>query len=253
MKIATLIKQVHSTESKIEIKEDSPFVSNPRWIISPYDEFTLELSLKAKEHFNSSCTVFTLGPEERTTSSLRSALALGADRAVSINAEDDIGDSMLVSKILSQAISKMGGFELIFAGCLSIDQNQSSVGSMVASYLGFPSATFVSHIDYGKYLTIKSEVGGGKNNIVKLKPPCVITATKGPNLPRYPKLPDIMKAKRKPIEKIDLEDLDLFDSKTEFFEFKLPQKRKHVKMIEGSKEEISKKLVLLLRDEAKII
>ena len=254
MNIAVCIKQVYDTESRLVIENDTVSVNNPKWIINPYDEFAIEEAVCAKEHFNSKTTLFCLGDND-TTSSIRTALAMGIDNAVSIDSNETIVDSYLIAKALSNALKKYGPFDLIFLGSLSIDNNQSSVGSMLGAFFDIPTAVHVSGIEYSDKITAHTDIEGGLKSKIEIKLPCIITTTKGLNIPRYPKLPNIMKAKQKPIDKISLEDLkiDISDSMLEFSNFTFPPKREKVKMLKGSTDQMVEELVNLLRDEAKVI
>ena len=255
MKIAVCVKQVYDTESKLLLTDDKIEVRDPKWITNPYDEFAIEEAIKAKEHYNCSATVFSIGSALSIVTPIRHALAMGIDDAVLIDCETNIADSYLKAKILSLALKNKGPFDIIFLGTLSIDHNQSSIGSMLGAFFDIPSATNVSSISYSEKITAQIDVEGGVKHVVRLNTPCVITATKGLNLPRYPKLPNILKAKQKPIEQISITDLgvDLKESKVEFSDFTPPKKRQKVQMIEGSIDGMSEKLIELLKNEAKVI
>lgn len=255
MKIAVCVKQVYDTESKLILSKDKIEVRDPKWITNPYDEFAIEEAIKAKEHFGSTATLFSIGSAINATASIRQALAMGIDDAVLIDSETNISDSYMKAKTLSVALKKNGPFDIIFLGTLSIDYNQSSTGAMLGAFFDIPTATNVSKILYSDKITAHIDVGSGVKHEVKLSMPCIITTTKGLNLPRYPKLPNIIKAKQKPIKTISLTDLgiSLKESKMEFLDFIPPKKRNKVHMIKGSTDNMADELINVLKDEAKVL
>ena len=255
MKIAVCVKQVYDTESKLVLSDNSIEVRNPKWIINPYDEFAIEEAIKAKEHYGCSATLFSIAPATTASASIRQALAMGIDDAVLIDCDTNIPDSYMKTKILNLALRKHGSFDIIYLGTLSIDHNQSSTGPMLGAFFDIPTATNVSKISYSETIAVEMDIGGGVKHKIKLGTPCIITTTKSLNLPRYPKLPNIIKAKQKPIEILSLADLDidLNESKVEFSNFIPPKKRNKVHMIKGDIDRQASELVRFLKDEAKVL
>ncbi len=257
MKIFVCIKQVPDTETKIQISGDTPGLDSAKWIMNPYDEFAVEeaLKLKAAKGGDSKVTVITLGPKKRATDALRTALAMGADEAILIDAPETT-DAFATAKALAKAISDEGGADQIFTGKQSIDQNNSSVTQMLASHLGAPHALVVGKYEAGDgKVTVEREVEGGTKEVIELTGTNVVGANKGLNKPRYASLPGIMKAKKKPVKELELSALGVTDTdiKITFSDFQLPPEKPPVKMIDGEPGAQSTELVKLLREEAKVI
>lgn len=257
MKIFVCIKQVPDTETKIKIASDANGIDSTsiKWVINPYDEYAIEEAVKLKEsHPGSSVTVFTLGPKKRVGESLRTALAMGADEGIIIDAPESV-DPLLTAKALAAAIKKEGEFDLILTGKAAIDDNASSVGPMLAQILSIPHSSVVSKLTVSNqsYLT-QREVEGGTIEVVQLSGPSLIAVTKGLNTPRYASLPGIMKAKKKVLKELDLAGLGIeAHSVTQFSKFRLPSEKPATKIISGDVATQVSELVRLLRDEAKVL
>lgn len=257
MKIFVCIKQVPDTETKIKITPDAKGIDTAsiKWVINPYDEYAIEEAVKLKEsHPGSSVTVFTLGPKKRVGESLRTALAMGADEGIMIDAPESV-DPLLTAKALAAAIKKEGEFDLILTGKAAIDDNASSVGPMLAQTLGIPHSSVISKLTVSNqsYLT-QREVEGGTVEVVQLSGPSLIAVTKGLNTPRYASLPGIMKAKKKVLKELDLAGLGVeVHTVTQFSHFRLPPEKPATKIISGDVTTQVSELVRLLRDEAKVL
>jgi electron transfer flavoprotein beta subunit len=258
MKIYVCIKQVPDTETKIKINADlcSIDTSTIKWVVNPYDEFAIEEALKIKEiNAGSTVTVFTLGPKKRVSEALRTALAMGADDGVAIDAPENI-DSLLTAKALAAAITKEGAFDLILTGKVAIDDNAHSVSQMLAQFLNVPHSTVVSKITSSDgVFTVERDIDGGAKEIIQLKGTPVLAANKGLNMPRYASLPGIMKAKKKVLKELDFSELglDINTIKIKYSGYRLPAEKPAVKMLTGDSSSQSAELVKLLRDEAKAL
>ena len=258
MRIAVCLKQVPDTETKIKINSEGNGIdtSGIKWIISPYDEHAIEEALKTKQAQGSGEVIaFTLGPKSRAGDALRTALAMGCDEAVLIDAPENI-DNFSTAKALAAAIQKEGEFNLVLTGKLAIDDNQSAVSQMVAEFLGAPHSTVVSKMETdASSTTIEREVEGGTREVVQLSLPAVVGANKGLNMPRYASLPGIMKAKKKQLKEYDVAGLGITDADTKvtYSDLELPAEKPAVKMIEGDAAAQAKELARLLREEAKVL
>lgn len=258
MKIAVCIKQVPDTETKIKLKADGSGIdpAGIKWVVNPYDEHAIEEGVKLKEaHAGSQVIVFTVGPKSRATEGLRTALAMGCDEAVVIDAPDYC-DNFTTAKALGEAIKKEGAFDLVLTGKLAIDDNSASVGQMLAEVLQIPHATVVSKLSIGgATLTAEREVEGGTKEILELTGAALIAANKGLNMPRYASLPGIMKAKKKVIKEYGFNALgvDANQMKVRLSQFKLPPEKPAVKMLSGDLKNQAKDLAHLLREEAKVL
>lgn len=258
MKIYVCIKQVPDTETKIKLNPDKTSIdaTGVKWVMNPYDEFAVEEALKSKQaNAGSTVTVISLGPKKRVIDSLRTALAMGADDAIVVDAPEGT-DCNTTAKALAKVIADEGDQSLIFTGKLAIDDNASSVSQMLAEYLGIPHTTVVSKLEHnGESVTVEREVEGGAREVVQMKTPALIGANKGLNMPRYASLPGIMKAKKKPVKELELNALGVGDNaqKVTFFDFALPEAKPACQMIDGDSDAQVAELARRLREEAKVL
>ncbi|MGE3756178.1 MAG: electron transfer flavoprotein beta subunit/FixA family protein [Pseudobdellovibrionaceae bacterium] len=258
MKIFVCIKQVPDTETKIKIGADKASIDSTgvKWVVNPYDEFAIEEAVKQKEaNVGSTVTVFCLGPKKRTADAARTALAMGADEGVLIDAPETV-DAFTTAKALASAIKAEGGCDLLLTGKLAIDDNQSAVSQMVAEFLNIPHTGVVAKMTVaGNKVTAEREVEGGTKEVVEMTGPSLIAANKGLNMPRYASLPGIMKAKKKILKELDLVGLGIAadSQKTKFINMSLPPEKPPVKILQGENAQKVSELVRLLRDEAKVL
>ena len=258
MKIFVCVKQVPDSETKIKFLADGSGVDaqGVKWVLNPYDEIAVEEAVKFKEK-NPTAQVFvmTLGPKQRASEVLRTALAMGADEGIVINSSLE-GDSYVTAKTLAKAIQAEGGADLILTGKLAIDDNGNAVGPMIAEFLKIPHVSVVSKIEYqANALKVERDVDGGAKEIFEVVLPCLITTNKGLNTPRYASLPGIMKAKKKVLKEYEQAQLGIesSDFKVKSTGFTFPADKAPVKMISGDATAQTSELVKLLRDEAKVL
>lgn len=257
MRIFVCLKQVPDTETRIKLKADQSGIDETgiKWVMNPYDEFAVEEALKLKEAAGSGqVTAVSVGPKVRVIEALRTALAMGADDAIVIDSEVTL-DSLWTARALAGAIGKEGGFDLILAGKLAIDDNAASVPQILAEALNVPHVTVVSKLTAGSPLVAEREIEGGAREVFEVRGPCVVAANKGLNVPRYASLPGIMKAKKKPVKELTLADVGVDSSqiRVRLKDFRLPPEKPPVKMISGDAAAQAKELVRLLMDEAKVL
>ena len=258
MKIFVCIKQVPDTETKIKILPDHSGIdpTGIKWVMNPYDEYAVEEAIKFKEkNAGSQVWAITAGPKARAVEALRTALAMGADEAIVINAPENL-DAYLTAKGLAAAIKAEGGAHLIFTGKLAIDNNQSSVPQMVAEFLEMPHTSVVSKIEYApENITVERDVEGGSKEVVQLMTPALVTANKGLNMPRYASLPGIMKAKKKVIKEVEFSSLGIAatEQKIKYTNYTVPADKPAVKLLTGDAAAQVSQLISALRDEAKIL
>lgn len=259
MKIAVIVKQVPDTETKAKLGAQGLDTAGVKFILNPYDEFAVEEAIKTKGAVSgATVTVISLGPD-RCVDAMRTALAMGCDHAIHVKTteeENSKADSYLVAKALSKAIQNKGPFDLVFAGKQAIDDDALAVPQMVAEFLGFGRATVVSALEVsGDKLVAKRSADAGALETYELKLPAVIAANKGLNTPRYASLPGIMKAKKVPVDVLNLSDLGLSaaDAKVEFADFEVPPEKQAGKVFQGTPAELASQIVKALREEAKVI
>ena len=262
MNIIVCLKQVPDTEALIKIASDGKSIeeSDIKWVMNPYDEFGVEEALRLKEKFGGEVTIVGLGPK-RVTESIRTALAMGADKGILINDPALEGsDALGTAKALSAAIKDLD-FDLIFAGQRGVDDDAGLVGTSLAEFLDIPHLPVVVKVkvsDDAQSVKVNRPVEG-QTLIIEAGLPAVVTAQKGLNEPRYASLPGIMKAKKKPLEEKTLADLGLNPSdfgesasKLRTIELTQPPERAAGKIIEGeSPEQKAAELAKLLHEEAK--
>ncbi|NMP23849.1 electron transfer flavoprotein subunit beta/FixA family protein [Sulfobacillus harzensis] len=255
MKILVMIKQVPDTATKIRLNPGDVAIQTDgiKWVINPYDEFAIEECLRLREKFGGEVVAVSLGPS-RVEEALRQALAMGADRAVHITTDAAL-DSLAAAKALAQ-VARDEGFDLVVTGKQAVDDDQAQVGPLVAVELGLPQVTVVIKLEVdpeAKTIRAERELEGA-SEIVELPMPAVITAQRGLNEPRYPTLPNIMKAKKKELKPIALDSLGIDTTPVVRIEaLTLPPERPAAKILTGEPEETAKELARLLHEEAKVI
>ena len=256
MNIFVIMKRTFDTEEKITINNGQIDEGGAEFIINPYDEYAIEEAIVLRENHGGEITVVTVGDEE-AEKELRTALAMGADKAVLIDSEDlDELDQFTVATLLATYLQKQD-YDIILGGNVAVDGGSGQVGPSVAQILSIPQVTTITNLEIadGK-ATIVRDVEGDEET-VEVSLPVLVTAQQGLNEPRYPSLPGIMKAKKKPLETLDLDDLDLeeedVEPKTATIEVFLPPAKQAGKVLEGDAPSQVKELVSLLKSEAKVI
>ncbi|MFP3912291.1 MAG: electron transfer flavoprotein subunit beta/FixA family protein [Desulfobacteraceae bacterium] len=264
MNIVVCLKQVPDTETQIKIGPDNKSIvtDDIKWVINPYDEFGVEEALQLKEKFGGEVTVVGLGPK-RVTESIRTALAMGADKGILITDDALEGsDSLATAKALA-AVLKDLEYDLIFTGQRGVDDDMGVVGPALAELLGIPNLSLIVKVEAaedGKSVKVNRPVEG-ETLVIESSLPALITAQKGLNEPRYASLPGIMKAKKKPLEEKTLGDLGLDPAefgegarKLKILEMTPPPERAAGKIVEGeTSQEKAAELAKLLHEEAKVI
>jgi electron transfer flavoprotein beta subunit len=255
--IYVLMKRTFDTEEKIVIDNGRIDEEGAEFIINPYDEYAIEEAIQVRDEHGGEVTVVTIGSEE-AEKQLRTALAMGADKAVLINIEEDLEESDQFSTVkILEAFFEEKEVDLILAGNVAIDQASGQVGPRLAERLNIPYVTTITNLEIdGENVHIERDVEGDVEK-VDATLPLLVTCQQGLNEPRYPSLPGIMKAKKKPLEELELDDLDLdeddVEPKTKTIEVYLPAEKEAGKILEGELDDQVSELVSLLRSEAKVI
>lgn len=207
MKILVPVKRVIDYNVKVRVKADQSGVelANVKMAMNPFDEIAVEQAIRFKEAGAATEVVaISIGPEQ-SQETIRTALAMGADRGIHVLASHDT-EPLAIAKILKAVIAKEEP-GLVIMGKQSIDDDSNQTGQMLATLMGWPQATFASGVEInGDALNITREVDSGLEHIT-CPMPAVITVDLRLNEPRYASLPNIMKAKKKPIDQISLDDL----------------------------------------------
>lgn len=254
MNILVLLKQTIGTEEKIVLENGKISEVGVEFIINPYDEYAIEEAIKLRDEHGGEVTVITIG-SDRVESALRTALAMGADKAVLVDEEDLESDEYSVAKILAAAI-KDREYDIILGGNMSLDNGSGQMGPRLAEHLHIPQVTSITKLDVdGGKATVQRDVEGDVETI-EVSLPVLLTAQQGLNEPRYPSLPGIMKAKKKAVERLTVGDLNIegdVSAKTIITETNLPPKKKAGRILASEGQNQVKELVQLLRSEAKVI
>jgi len=244
------IKQVADTETRVKVGSDGRSLdpAGVTWILNPYDEFAVEQALRVKEKAGAGEVIaISLGGAGVQTT-LRSALALGADRGIHLKHEGPAPDSLAVARALAEAIRPLDA-NLIWLGKQAVDDDAAQVGPMLATLLDLPCVTVVAAFELAEALaTVEREIEGGRE-VVEVALPAVLTTDKGLNEPRYASLKGIMAAKKKPIEERPAVP---GEPNLEVTALALPPPRAAGRIV-GEGTAAVPELVRLLREEARVI
>jgi electron transfer flavoprotein beta subunit len=249
LKIFVCIKRVPDTESRLRIAGDGRSIETAgiKFVISPFDEYALETALRLRDaHSGSEVVVITVG-DGAGAEQLRSALAMGADRAVLLKGETTI-DGLATARALASELEGAGA-DLILAGMKAADDDQQQVGPMVAELLGLPCITVVAKLEIeGSTVRAHREIEGGVEH-VQAPLPALLTITKGDVEPRLPSLKGIMAAKKKPLEE---KPAALGASRITLHGLSYPPDRPAGRIV-GNGADAVPELIRLLREEAKVL
>lgn len=257
MNIVVCLKQTFDTEAKIALDSTGKIDSNGvNLVMNPYDEFAVEEALKLKEKFGGEVTLISMGGE-RVQESLRTALAMGCDQAVLVSDPAiDSPDEWVTAEILAKALSQIP-YDILLAGRIAVDDGSSQVAIRLADELNIPSVSSILKLEIeGTKAMVTREIDGG-TELIEVDLPVMLTAQKGLNVPRYPSMMGIMKAKKKEIKILTLSDLGLSEAdirkKMTIKKYSLPNPRKGGVKVQGEAGDACKELARLLREEAKVI
>jgi electron transfer flavoprotein beta subunit len=254
--IVVCVKQVPDTEAQIKVKPDGSGIDEAgiKWVMNPYDEYGVEEALRLKEKLGGDVTIVSVGPA-RAMETIRTALAMGADKGIHIDdpALND-ADAYTTATALAAAIKSIP-HDIIFCGQRAIDDDSGQVGSVLAELLGIPQVTIVTKLEVeGSNIKATKPIEGAQL-LIGSSLPCVVTAQKGLNEPRYASLPGIMKAKKKPVDIKNAAALGMTaDVKAKVAKFVPPPARPPGKIVCGDDPAAkAAELAKLLREEAKVI
>ncbi len=250
MNIAVCVKRVPDSEARIKIAPGGASLDEAgvKFVLNPYDEFAVEEALRRRDAAGTGEVVIVcLGPPA-AQETIRTALAMGADRGVLLQADGMPADGLSAAAALATEL-RDGAYDLILFGKMAIDDYNQQVGPMVAELLDLPCVTAVAELDLaGTGGTAHREVEGGIE-VVEFPLPAVLTTDKGLNEPRYPALKGIMAAKKKPLE---TKPVTLAPGAVEIIAMTPPPERAAGRIV-GEGAAAVAELVRLLREEAKVI
>jgi len=249
MKILVAVKRVIDYNVQIRVKEDGSGVNteNVKMSTNPPDDNAIEEAVKLKEADKAKEIVAVTIGEEKAQETVRKALAVGVDRGIHVKSESYI-EPLGIAKILKKIVEKEKP-DLVFLGKQAIDDDCNQTGQMLAALLSWPQGTFASKIEHkGKVIEVTREVDEGLET-VEINLPAIITCDLRLNEPRFASLPNIMKAKKKPIEQLNAKDLGVdIANRIQQIKVEEPPRRKS-----GIKVSSVAELVGKLKNEAKVI
>ncbi len=249
MKVLVPVKRVIDAYVSIRVKSDGSGVDtdNVKMSLNPFCEIALEEAIRLKEAGTASEVVLVSVGSSDIDTVIRSGLAMGADRAIRIDADNDV-EPLAIAKILKHVVEKEEA-GLVITGKQSIDGDNNQTGQMLSALLGWPQATFASEVTLeGDSAKVTREIDGGLET-VSIPMPAVVTTDLRLNEPRYPTLPNIMKAKKKPLDVIALADTGVDTAKRVNTLNVSPPAERSAGVMVGSVAELVEKL----KNEAKVI
>ncbi|MBC2706057.1 electron transfer flavoprotein subunit beta/FixA family protein [Desulfobacula sp.] len=255
MQLYICVKHVPDSAANITIVEKNRIDENLTFLLNPYDEHAVTEAVRIKDNLPGSEIIAVCLGKDDAEKTLRSALAMGADRGLLI-ASDKNHDSIETAQALKAAIEQDGNPGLIFTGKESIDAEGMQTMFRIGALFDFPVATNVVRLDIESgRAVVDSALSGGTANTYELSFPCVIGAGRGLNTPRYPTFPDVVKSKKKPVKKIAFPDLKIEPSTAgmNIVELEPLLQSRDPKEITGDAGEIAETIMRILKDEAKVI
>ena len=249
MKVLVAVKRVVDFNVKVRVKGDGSGVdtANVKMSMNPFDEIATEEAIRLKERGSASEVVAVSLGDARCQETLRTALAIGADRAILVETNVEL-QPLAVAKLLKAIVEKEQP-GLVVLGKQAIDDDSNQTGQMLAALLGWPQATFVSKLELQDgHAVVSREVDEGLEQL-KVKLPAIVTVDLRLNEPRYASLPNIMKAKKKPLDTLKPEDLGVDPTpRLHYLRFAEPPKRQA-----GIKVDSVQELVLRLKSDAGVL
>ena len=246
MKLLVPVKRVIDYNVKVRVRADGSGVDleNVKMSMNPFDEIAVEEAIRLKEAGKAEEIVAVSVGVSKSQETLRTALAMGADRAILVEAADDVHvdvEPLAVAKILAKIVEEEKP-DLVICGKQAIDNDMNATGQMLAALLGWSQGTFASELDLGSgEATVTREVDAGLQ-VVKIKTPAVVTVDLRLNEPRYASLPNIMKAKKKPLDVKTAADLGVdVAPRLEILKTSEPEARQAGEIV-GSVDELVEKL-----------
>jgi electron transfer flavoprotein beta subunit len=254
MKILVCIKQVPHKDARLDVASDAKWIQedNIKFEINVYDTYALEEALRSKDKGEAEVVVACIGPD-RVQQSLRTALGMGADRAIHIWDEALAStDSLGIAKTLAAA-ARSENFDLVLMGLMSDDANYGITGPYLAELLGMPHVTSVVKAEFKNgEMQIERELEGGALEVLSIPRPCLLAVQTGINEVRYASLKGIMQAKKKPLDKKTLADLGLSADdvapRVQIDKIYTPPRGEGAEILEGSPDEVSQQIVAKIKE-----
>jgi electron transfer flavoprotein beta subunit len=256
MQIYVCAKHVPDTAANIRITGETGFDDGAcKFVVNPYDEYAVEQAVQIVEKQGGEVVIVTVG-RKAAAATIRAAMAMGAHRGILITTDSQFLDSQVTARALAAAIEKDGKADIVFAGKGAVDSEGFQTLYRLAAALNLPVVNEVNRMELaGGKAVVGHEIGGGAREVIEVSLPCVLGATKGLNEPRYPKFPDIMKAKKKEIKEFSLADLGISadGARSELIKLEKVPERSGARMIGGDVRQAVEELVRILKEEEKVI
>jgi electron transfer flavoprotein beta subunit len=256
MQIYVCVKHVPDTAANIKLVGENGFDDGGcKFIANPYDEYAVEQAVQLVEKNGGEVIVVTVG-KPAAVATIRAAMAMGAHRGILVTVDSQFLDSQTTAQALKAAIAQDGPADIIFTGKGAVDTEGFQTLYRLAASLNLPVVNEINTMELGDgKAVVGHEIGGGARETLEVSLPCVLGATKGLNEPRYPKFPDIMKAKKKPVKELSLADLGIAGDapKSELVGLEKVPERTGARMMEGDIRQAVEALVRILKEEEKVI
>lgn len=255
MQVYVCVKHVPDTAASIKVEGEAGYSEGVKNVLNPYDEYAVEEAVRVVKEHGGEVVAVCVG-KASAMATVRSALAVGVDRAILVKIDEQLPDACVVAQALARAIEKDGRADLVFAGRQSVDSEGMQTHYRLASALGMPVVSDVVAFSLKEGgAQVERECGGGAREVIEVSLPCVIGANKGLNEPRYPKLPDVLKAKKKPVEQVDIASLGIEKPAASCRLTKLSAvpDRGQATMLSGGVREMVEELVRILEEDEKVL
>ncbi|MGA6925743.1 MAG: electron transfer flavoprotein subunit beta/FixA family protein [Desulfosarcina sp.] len=256
MQIYVCVKHVPDTAANIKIVGENGFDdAGCKFIANPYDEYAVEQAVQLVEKNGGEVIVVSVG-KPAAAATIRAAMAMGAHRGILVTLDGQFLDSRITAKALAAAIGQDGKPDLILTGKGAVDSEGFQTLYRLADAMDLPVVNEINKMELGDgKAVVGHEIGGGAREVLEVFLPCVLGATKGLNEPRYPKFPDIMKAKKKPIKELSIADLGVSQdgAASELLKLEKVPERSGARMMEGDVRQAMEELVRILKEEEKVI
>jgi electron transfer flavoprotein beta subunit len=255
MKIYVCVKHVPDSAAKITIVGSNRIDESVTFLMNPYDEHAIEEAARLKKQVGGVEVIAVSVGKTDAANTIQSALAMGADRGILVTT-DSRPDSLVTARALKAAIEQDGQADIIFTGKESIDSEGFQTMHRLAAAMDMPAASGVESfaLEPGR-VRVECDFEAGAREVIEMSLPCVIGCGKGLNKPSYPTLPAIIKARKKEVQQIDLQSLNIGKpaGSIEILELKTAVEEREPQEIKGAPEEIAGEIARILREEAKII
>ena len=256
MQIYVCVKHVPDTAANIKVVGENGFDDGGcKFIANPYDEYAVEQAVQLVEKNGGEVIVVSVG-KAAAAGTIRAAMAMGAHRGILVKVDSQFLDSQVTARALKAAIEQDGRADIIFTGKGAVDTEGFQTLYRLAAAMNLPVVNEINTMELGDgKATVGHEIGGGAREVLEVALPCVLGATKGLNEPRYPKFPDIMKAKKKPVKEASLADLGVSaeGAQSELVKLEKVPERTGARMMEGNVRQAVESLVKILKEEEKVI